>query len=286
MLETKDFVIKTSFDQSYYSICNLPISRLTKVRRHIYYRSEYKQLISKDEEKFNSFRFKHINFELLTVFYQVVISGSVSKAAKQLSISQPAISLSLRKVEKELGSILFTQISPKKLIRLTPYGSIVFNHIQRLFQIIEETFEFNNLDSSFLKLNNLLQPKLKAINLFPIYNRKILSYSNINRPIFTSVTRKYCINFVKLNFKCSNNESKFIMLKKKFINSENLYQIINNKSLFTTVLVDRLSSIKNFNNEIFSSLDKTNLIEIQTTDAFRLCLEMKISDFICWGSEI
>ena len=286
MLQTKDFFIKTSFHQFYYPICNLPISRLTKAPRHIYYLNEYKQFRFKYEEKFNSFRFKQINFELLIVFYQVVVCGSVSKAAKQLSISQPAISLSLRKLEKELGSILFRQINSKRVIRLTPYGSIVFNHIQRLFQIVEETFELNNFDSSFLKLNDAIQPKFKTINLFPIFNRKILSYSNINHQIFTSVSGKYSINFAKLNFKSSSNESKFIMLKRKFINSENSYQIINNESLFTSFLLDRTSSIKNLNNKIFSSLDNTNLIEIQTTNAFRLCLEMKISDFICWGSEI
>lgn len=286
MLETKNFFITTSFHQSYDSICNLPISRLPKVHQRIYSLINYPQLRFKYEEKFNSFRFKQINFELLIIFYQVVICGSVSKAARQLSISQPAISLSLRKIEKELGSILFKQISSKKAIILTPYGSIVFNHIQRLFQIVEETFEFNNLDSSSVKLNNLLQPKFKTINLFPNFNRKTLYYSKINRPIFTSGTEKYFINFAKFNFRVSNNESKFIVLKQKFMNPENLYKLINNDSVFTTLLIDKVSSVKSLNNTFFSSLENTNIIEIQTKNAFKLCLEMKISDFICWGSEI
>lgn len=49
------------------------------------------------------------NLEYYRVFYYVAKTGSVTKAAGELSISQPAVSQALRQLEGNLGVLLFTR---------------------------------------------------------------------------------------------------------------------------------------------------------------------------------
>ena len=49
----------------------------------------------------------NINFELYKVFYYVVKNNNLSKAAKELFISQPAVTQSIKKLEEEIGFKLF-----------------------------------------------------------------------------------------------------------------------------------------------------------------------------------
>ena len=44
-------------------------------------------------------------------FYTVASTGNISKAAKELYISQPAISKSIRRLEDSLGVVLFNRSS-------------------------------------------------------------------------------------------------------------------------------------------------------------------------------
>ena len=50
-----------------------------------------------------------INLELYKVFYTVARSGSLTKAADELYISQPAVSQSIRQLEEQLGMKLFNR---------------------------------------------------------------------------------------------------------------------------------------------------------------------------------
>nr|YP_009550904.1 LysR transcriptional regulator [Eustigmatophyceae sp. Ndem 8/9T-3m6.8]QAA11839.1 LysR transcriptional regulator [Eustigmatophyceae sp. Ndem 8/9T-3m6.8] len=272
-LEIKNFDRKTNFDKSFYSTCRVPNS---KFPRPIYYLHKSKQKRFKDEKTLNFLKFKQINFELLFIFYKVVVGGSLSKAAKQLNISQPAISLSLQRIEKKVGFRLFKQLNYKNSLILNDYGSIVFNHVQRMLQIVEESLGFNRLSLSY---NEILPAKLESINLFSNFSRNDFVHSRINNSLFTSLSRKYFINLIQLNFKFFENQSKFIIFQRKIINLENLSAFTSS----TVFVVDKFSSIKNLNNQTFSSLNKINFIEIQTTNAFKLCLSLKISDYKCWG---
>lgn len=44
-----------------------------------------------------------------TYIYQVYLKGSFSKAAEALFITQPALSIAIRKVEKEIGAAIFNR---------------------------------------------------------------------------------------------------------------------------------------------------------------------------------
>ena len=52
---------------------------------------------------------RHLTFRLLQVYVQVVRLGSVSAAARALHLTQPTVSLQLKKLSEEIGSPLFEQ---------------------------------------------------------------------------------------------------------------------------------------------------------------------------------
>lgn len=50
-----------------------------------------------------------VNLELYRVFYTVAKCGSLTKAAEELYISQPAVSQSIKQLENQLGISLFNR---------------------------------------------------------------------------------------------------------------------------------------------------------------------------------
>ena len=69
------------------------------------------------------------------IFFEVAKAGSISKAAKLLYISQPAISKSILRLEENLEIALFTRTS--KGVSLTPEGQIFYEYLQNAFSAIE-----------------------------------------------------------------------------------------------------------------------------------------------------
>ncbi len=68
------------------------------------------------------------------IFYAVAEAGSLTRAADRLFLSQPAVSQSIKKLEKELGELL---IRSARGIRLTPEGEVLFAHLKEAFRLIE-----------------------------------------------------------------------------------------------------------------------------------------------------
>ncbi len=65
------------------------------------------------------------------IFYEVARCGNISRAAKELYISQPAISKAIGKLEESLGTLLFLRIS--RGVLLTPEGNVLFHHVAAAF---------------------------------------------------------------------------------------------------------------------------------------------------------
>lgn len=72
------------------------------------------------------------NLSHYKIFYEVAKAGNISKAAKELYISQPAISKSISKLEDSLGISLFTRNS--RGVQLTSEGELLFHHAQSAFE--------------------------------------------------------------------------------------------------------------------------------------------------------
>lgn len=78
-----------------------------------------------------------MNLEQLRYFLTIYESLSLNIAAKQLYISQPALSKSLQTMEQELGTKLF--IRNKKGLYPTEAGKIFFESSTSILQLYDET---------------------------------------------------------------------------------------------------------------------------------------------------
>jgi DNA-binding transcriptional LysR family regulator len=75
------------------------------------------------------------NFRL-KVFRTVAEHLSFRKAAEQLFLTQPAVTLQIKALEDDLGARLFDRTAGR--VSLTPQGVVLLRHAQRILQIISE----------------------------------------------------------------------------------------------------------------------------------------------------
>lgn len=75
-----------------------------------------------------------MNLEYYKIFYYIGKTGSFTKAAQELCISQPAVSQAVKLLEAGLGSHLF--IRTQKGVKLTPEGEVLYSYIARGYETI------------------------------------------------------------------------------------------------------------------------------------------------------
>lgn len=84
-------------------------------------------------------------FKKMDYIYAIYKTGSFSKAAEQLFISQPALSIAVRKLEDELGQKLFFRTTGT--VELTEAGKAYIDKCEKIRQFEQELTEyFNELD--------------------------------------------------------------------------------------------------------------------------------------------
>ncbi len=78
-----------------------------------------------------------VNLELYKVFYTVAKCGSLTRAAEELYISQPAVSQSIKQLETQLGVSLFNRTH--RGMELSPQGGkVIFHKIEQALSLFEE----------------------------------------------------------------------------------------------------------------------------------------------------
>ncbi len=75
------------------------------------------------------------NTEWYRVFYRTAVCGSLSKAAAALHITQPAVSHTIKQLERQLGTPLFFR-TPKGVL-LTVEGEALFGYVEQAFRMME-----------------------------------------------------------------------------------------------------------------------------------------------------
>lgn len=75
------------------------------------------------------------NLSLYHIFHTVAQHGNISKAARELFISQPALSKSIRKLEENLDTTLFRRTS--RGVVLTPDGELLYRHTTEAFTALK-----------------------------------------------------------------------------------------------------------------------------------------------------
>lgn len=86
-----------------------------------------------------------VNLELYRVFYTVAKCGSLTKAAQELFISQPAVSQSIKQLEGQLGVALFNR-THRGMELSAAGGKLIFKQVEEALQLLDEA------ENSLLKL--------------------------------------------------------------------------------------------------------------------------------------
>lgn len=95
-----------------------------------------------------------MSYKLLKAFHAICITGSISKAADHLCLTQPAVSIALRKLEKNHGVSLVTRHGPK--IELTEDG-------KALQILVSAMFDAESSVNGFLQSGENLETGLLTI---------------------------------------------------------------------------------------------------------------------------
>ncbi len=78
-----------------------------------------------------------VNLELYRVFYTVAKCGSLTKAAEELFISQPAVSQSVKQLESQLGISLFNR-THRGMELSAQGGKLIFPEVERALGLLYE----------------------------------------------------------------------------------------------------------------------------------------------------
>lgn len=124
-----------------------------------------------------------VSLDLYRIFCAVVRSGNMSAAARELYISQPAVSMAIRQLEDRMGSPLL--IRTAKGVYPTAEGKLLYTYLEQALGLIhaaeEKYFQMVNMEMGELKIGasdtviaNFLLPYLEKYHkLYPDINIKV-----------------------------------------------------------------------------------------------------------------
>lgn len=204
------------------------------------------------------------NLDLYKVFYFVAKNKSITGAANELMVSQPAVSKAIKVLERDLDTTLFNR--NKDGVSLNNSGELLYNKIRKAMELItsaeEDITSLNNMEHGTINIgagNTIMQRFL-----MPYIREFHELYPNINVIVHTVVTpeliKKAQVGLVDLVFTHLPNDIpsdfKIINIKKLHdilvVNKDSIYKdkTINKKDLSKLPLVllpFDASNRKNFN---------------------------------------
>ena len=130
------------------------------------------------------------NLELYKVFYYVAKNKNITQAANELMVSQPAVSKSIKVLERDLNTTLFNR--NKDGVSLNNVGELLFNKINKAMELIisaeEDIDSLNNMEQGTINIgagNTIMQRYL--MQYIKEFHDK---YPNINVIVHTVVTEE------------------------------------------------------------------------------------------------
>ena len=135
-----------------------------------------------------------ISLDSYKIFCTVIRTGNMSAAAKELYISQPAVSMAMKQLEERLGSPLL--IRTTKGVRPTPEGEVLYTYLDRALNMIKTAehkyFEMANLEQGEIRIG------ASDIVISGYLMTYIERYSSIYSDIRIKVTNKTTYESLKL----------------------------------------------------------------------------------------
>lgn len=115
-----------------------------------------------------------VNLELYRVFYTVAKCGSLTKAAQELFISQPAVSQAIKQLEAQLGVSLFNR-THRGMDLSAAGGKLIFNQVEGALRLLDDAenklLELKTTPSGTIRIgatdsifSHILADKLAAFN--------------------------------------------------------------------------------------------------------------------------
>lgn len=89
-----------------------------------------------------------VDLELYKIFYTVGKTGNLTLAAKELFVTQPAVSQSIKQLENQLGGRLFVR-TPKGMKLTEGEGEMMFGYVEKAIELLQSA------ENKFLQMKNL-----------------------------------------------------------------------------------------------------------------------------------
>jgi len=190
------------------------------------------------------------DLNLYKVFYVVAKSSTFSSAAKKLYITQPAISYSIKTLEKQLGCKLFCRNT--KNVALTFEGNQILNQVETAFNLIlsaeTKLNDIANLNSGYISIGT--PSHIGSAYVLPIIKQFHQNNPNISFEIINKSTNEILKSLDNKNIEILIDTTPI-----EFPNNSHHIVLKNLNLCFAT-------SPKNFSNKIYNKLDiaKSKLI--------------------------
>lgn len=213
----------------------------------------------------------------LEIFFKLSENPHISNLAKQINLTQSAISISLNSLEKKLGEKLFDRIGKKLILneRGRVFKQETFNAYSQLVNI-KDTFSSNSLKG---QLNIASSKTFNSINL-SLYIYDFISKNDVNITKYSQNTQEIInevldssvdVGFVEKEFEDSN------IIKEKIAN-DSLIIVTSDKELAkNSYYVDQLYSKKWILREKGSGTREVFLSKLKYLEDFKITME--ISNF-------
>ena len=187
----------------------------------------------------------NVNIEYYKTFLAVARHKNLTSAAKELSVSQPAVTKTINQLEKQLGGKLF--IRSKSGMKLTPEGKELFIKVNAAINILKD------VENDFIKKENLesgevrigISTILTKIYLLPFVKQFKEKYPNVKINIQNGLTDDllHMLKKGSLDLVIYNN----YLEESKILNQKQLkkieYSIIYNKNVYDIKSFDDIKTL-------------------------------------------
>ena len=178
-----------------------------------------------------------VNLELFRVFYTVAKCGSLTKAAEELYISQPAVSQAIKQLETQLGGKLFTRTH--RGMELTESGGKqILEKVEKALSLFDEAVgRFSELkDTATGTIRICASDTVSTHFLIPYIKKYHQKYPNVNI-ILQNGTSNEIIDMLKndkgdigfINLPCEDSEinlsNTVMMLHDTFVCSDKFSEL-------------------------------------------------------------